>query len=95
MPCQKRKTPRHRFSFTGVADRAVRVAGHRCGAHVLAALQAPHQVEAGVCKGLLQRVRHLKAHALREALLRSQRIRPLRLPHAPSTGVTLLLEAPP
>jgi len=54
-----------------------------CGAHVLAALHAPDQVETGVRERLLQRVRHLEAHALRQALLGRQRVRALRLPRAP------------
>ena len=58
--------------------------GARSGAaHVLAALQAPHQVEAAVRKGLLQRVGHLEAHALGQALLRRQRVGALRLPGGP------------
>ena len=55
----------------------------RGAAHVLAALQAPHQVEAAVRKGLLQRIGHLEAHALGQALLRRQRIGALRLRRGP------------
>lgn len=52
-------------------------------AHVLAALQAPYEVKAAVRKGLLQRVGHLEAHALGQALLRRKRVGALRLRRGP------------